>query len=102
MSAKPSLEDTIRKLLNAVEKSIVWARSLKTVEGSGKSAKHFFYCPECLRVDVYFKSQVDYARRRGKRIECFKCKVEMKPVDEQFKADYLSGDPYVYFEWKFR
>jgi len=87
-SVKFSLEDTIKQLLNNVEKSVAWARSLKTVEGSGKSAKHFFYCPECLRVDVYFKNQVDYAKRKGKRIECFKCKVEMRPVDEHFKAEY--------------
>jgi hypothetical protein len=89
MSAKPSLEDTIKQLLNAVEESIAWARNLNPVEGSGKSARHFFYCPECLRVDVYFKSQVYYyTKRKGKRIECFKCKVELKPIDDQFKAEY--------------
>ena len=88
MSAKPSLEDALKQLLDAVEKSIAWAKNLNPVEGSGKSAKHFFYCPECLRVDVYFKNQVDYAKRKGKRIECFKCKVEMRPVDEHFKAEY--------------
>ena len=87
MSVKFSLEDTTKQLLNVVEKNIAWAKNLNPVEGSGKSAKHFFYCPECLRVDVYFKSQVDYARRKGKKIECFKCKVEMKPIDE-FKAEY--------------
>ena len=85
---KFSLEDTIKQLLNVVEKNIMWAKILNPVEGSGKTAEYFFYCPECLRVDTYSKCQVDYIRRKGEKIECFKCKVEMKPVDEQFKAEY--------------
>jgi hypothetical protein len=85
---KFSLEDVIKQLLNAVEKNIAWARSLSPIKGSGKSAEYFFYCPECLEVTAYYKSQVYYMKRKGKRIECFKCKVEMKPVDDQFKAEY--------------
>jgi hypothetical protein len=88
MSVKFSLEDTTKQLLNAIEKSIAWARRLEPVAGSGRYAKHYFYCPECLEVRAYYKSQVDYMRRKGKKIECFKCKVEMKPVDDQFKAEY--------------
>jgi hypothetical protein len=89
MSVEFSLEDVIKQLLNAVERNIAWARNLNPAEGSGRTAKHFFYCPECLRVDVYFKNQVYYyTKRKGKRIECFKCRVEMKPIDDQFKAEY--------------
>ena len=86
--AKPSLEGLLEKLKERIEESVASVREMEPVNGSGRLARHYYYCPECLTVEVFFRSQLYYMKRKGKKPECFRCKVEMKPIDEHFKAEY--------------
>ena len=86
--SKSSLEGLLEKLKERTEESVSNVRQMEAVNGSGKLARHYYYCPQCLTVEVFFRSYLYRMKRKGKKPECFRCKVEMKPIDEHFKAEY--------------
>jgi hypothetical protein len=86
--SKPGLESLLEKLKERTEEAVSNIRQMEPVNGSGRLARHYYYCPECLTVEVFFRSQFYYMRRRGKKPQCPTCRVEMKPIDEYFKAEY--------------
>jgi hypothetical protein len=84
----------LEKLRERIDKDIEHNKGLEATRRAGRLFLHYYYCPKCLSVMMFFKNNSYIMRefyrlkKRGKRPLCSECKVEMRPVDEHFKAEY--------------
>ncbi len=95
LETRPNLENLLNLLEKLREDDVEYGKSLESLKRAGRLFLHYYYCPECLSVRIFFKDNSSYIMRefyrlkkRGKRPNCPECKVEMRPVDEHFKAEY--------------
>jgi hypothetical protein len=72
-----SRPDKLEKLLEHLRKKT--ERAIEKVSAWGPES-HRYYCPECLTVVTVFEE--------GRLPKCPNCGVELRPVDEHFKAEY--------------
>jgi hypothetical protein len=77
---KPDLKSLLEELRESTEESVARERKMSAVSDS----LHYFYCPECLAVMVFFADDL-YEEKKPK---CPSCRVELRPVDDNFKAEY--------------